>query len=218
MSGIASTIKLGRPRAEISFSAATGTPDGLDIQMNNVASRLENALGEIFVRTRRRRRPRFAFRLPKVAEALASQLEGLRSITDTHLALIWANARPVYSDRIAIDDTTHLTLPSTPETLLGKAYKDAGGGHNDIINVTGVFAAYDVAGAQETTNFWTGGSYDSQTRIVTLGSSPGAAGTIVYVNWTYTGALVALANGSPRKHQAGGEVDLWDISLDLEGV
>jgi hypothetical protein len=221
MSGLAATFKLGRARQEISFSAVLELPEGIDLAHNRVQAKAENAAGEVFLRIRRRTRPRFSFRIEAAQEDLVQKLESLQHIADAPLSLIWADTRAIYSDRYATTATNKLVLQSSPMTLLGRDYVAAGGGHTDIVSPTGVFTTYDPAGVQGGTNYFSGGgSYNATTREITLGSSPGAAGTIVFANWTYNGALVTLDRLTTR-HAAGAVLSglpLWDVALTLEGA
>lgn len=215
------TIKIGRPRKELSF---TGDVDGLSHFAQRIGTNekmVRNAAGEAFRRVFRKQDADFRVRLAfPVSDSIKNQLESMKLIADEPLSFYFADAWPVYSDRYTLDTTTTFKLSTSPYAGLGTAYKAAGGADTDIIAITGVFTDYDVAGGQVSTNYFTSGSYAAATRTVTLGSSPGAAGTVVYANWTYKGALVFMRPFQPQNRGAhvNGGGPLWAISLRLDGV
>lgn len=220
MPGILTQFKLGRARNEIQFSASLEMPENLNVEDMSIRSKTESAGGELFVRVRRRNRPKYVLRFEKVSETFIAKLESLVSVSDAPLSLLWADLRNVISDKYILETATTFKLGSNPMTLLGRDYVAAGGLHNEIIVPASVFTTYDPAGAQGGTNYFVAGSYNATTRTVTLGSSPGGAGTVVYCNWRYYGSLVLLEKMTPS--HAGGAIEsglpLWDVTLNLEGV
>jgi hypothetical protein len=216
-------VKLGRARKELSFTAGLDEPTMIRALWASDQVILKNAMGEKFRRVFRRMSPTFTIQLLKSTEALASKIMSLRSIDDAALSFYFANALPIYAERYVTTGLDTLTLDSSPMTRLGAAYVAAGGAHTDIINITGAFVDYAADGAPGGTNYWTTGAgtanYNATTRVVTLKGSPGAAGTVVYVNWTFNGALVHLANPN-LAHEGGwvGAAPLWDFPLELEGA
>lgn len=216
----ASVFKIGRPRAELQFSGSVEAPSSFRLAEQFIGSKAENAQREVFARYYRRARPIFTLTLEKISDATFQKLLSISRITDTPLSLIWSNALPVLAERYILDTPTSLTLSSTPETLLGAYYKAAGGGETDIIVPTAVYTSYAADGNPGGTNYYTSGSYSAATRTVTLGSSPGAAGTVVFVNYTFNGSLVHLLDKPEFTHQAGegGALPLFDVTLKLEGA
>lgn len=222
MPGWQTTIKLGRVKKELSFDAIDG-PSRFGQSIGAEERVVKNAAGERFRRIFRRQSADFAVRLsPPVSDSVKLQLESMRLIVDEPLSFIFADDWTMFSDRYTLITTTTLKLSNSPYTRLGKAHKEAPGGlDTDIINIDGVFTTYDVAGDQSGTNFFTGGSYDAITRIITLGNgSPGPIGQQVFVNWKYKGALVFLRPFRPQ-HMAGNisaGTAQWNISLQLDGI
>ena len=222
MPGFQSPVKLGRPRKELSFTVDVDELSSISQAIGSEERIVRNAVGEAFRRVFRRTSAGFRIKPSfPTSDSLKSQLESLKSISDEPLSFFFASAWPIHSDRYVTDTATTVKLSSSPYTRLGKAYKDAGApGETDIIGISGVFAdpnGYDAGGAQGGTNLFV--SYAAATRIITI-STPGPAGTVVFVNWTYNGALVHLRNFRARNRggQVSGGAPLWDISLALEGV
>lgn len=218
MSGFASVIKLGRPRDEVVFIANISPVESFAKNSRRVQSKTDNLSGETFIRVRRRAKPQFRISLPCVPQSVMEQIISLNRISDEHLSFVWAEDVRVISDRYKTTGLTSVVLGSDPSTLLGAAYKAAGGTDTDIIGIDGVFADYDPNGAQVSTNFFAGGgTYDAATRTLTLGTSPGPAGTTVFINWKFNGSLVTVARLS-ENYREQTKPPLWDISLSLEGV
>lgn len=222
MGGWQTIQKIGRPRKELEFDDDVDGPSVFAQRIGSTEKVVRNSQGEAFRRTFRRQNAKFRVRMASpVSDTIKNQLESMRLIADEPLSFFFADAWPIFSDRYTLDTTTTLKLSSSPYTRLGKAYKAAGGGDTDIIAITGVFTDYKVAGDQVSTDFFSGGgTYAADTRIITLGSSPGAAGTEVFVNWTYKGALAFMKDFQPR--HTGGNISAgtaqWDISFQLDGV
>lgn len=216
------TFKLGRPRKELVFDGIVDGPARFQQRISAKEKRVRNSGGESFKRTFRKQMGDFSVLLsPPVSDSVKGQLESLRMVADEPLSFVFANDWPIHSDRQATTSLTTVKLKSSPFTRLGKAYKDAGGLDTDIIKITGVFTDYKVDGSQVSTNFFTGGSYAADSRVITLGNgSPGPTNTIVFVNWTYTGALINFLDFRPA-HIAG-NIDAgtaqWGFALQLEGV
>jgi hypothetical protein len=212
-----SPIKLGRARKELAFTVGIDEIDSLQVSYSNDEARVKNAIGEHFRRVFRKASPTWTIRVPDCTEATLQKIQSLRHIDYEPLSFFFANTLAVHSERYLTTGLASLTLDSSPMTRLGKAYVDAGGDHSDVIRIAGVFTTYDAGGAQGGTNYFS--SYNAQTRVVTLSSSPGAIGTEVFVNWTYKGALVLM--GQPRVSHKGGDVSgtpLWDVSVELTGA
>ncbi len=219
--GFATTIKLGVPKNELSITSTSDGPDSIDIVTDNIETFDRNVSGSGFSRVFRRTYPTFTLNMPKVSEALLQKIMSLKRVTNTFLSFIWAGDWPWYSDYNTLDTTLTLTLPEDSSTRLAAAILAAGGTSADIITITGVFTTYDSAGGQAGTNYYSGGgSYDASTRIITLHSSPGPIGTVVYVNWTYKGALVRIKGAIKASHKPGyvGSTNYYDVTIPLEGV
>lgn len=217
--GFSSTIKLGRPRYEIEFTV-NEEPESFEITPNTIRNMNENLVGELFQRVRRRDRPKYKFSVRAIGDPLRQKLEGLKRITDTPLSLLFANSNSVYSDSVALESANTFYLPSDSHILLGQMYAAAGASFADVVGIAGVFTTYSADGSQSGTNYATGCTIDPTTLLVTLATSPGAAGTTLFVNWTYKGALVYLNPNSPKWVFVACNADgpLWNTTFELEGA
>jgi len=225
MSGPATTGKFGRPTAELSFDASVyPSGDTLSIQFGPKKVFVDNWLGELSQRMHRRLSYKsVSVTIHSASEEEVAALKSIAMIGDDYLSYIYANANPVYSERYTTTDTTHLTLKTNPYLRLDKRYNELGGAA--IVTIGGVWTGYDAKGAQvaPATNYYSGGSFARATWIVTLGSSPGAAGTAVYVNYTYTGILCVIDGDLSITRSAKGGAwnnsnPAWDITMKLRGV
>lgn len=80
--------------------------------------------------------------------------------------------------------------------------------------ITGVFLQTDYT--QSGTNYFSGGSYDSSTGTITLGSALPGANTDVWVNYTFTG-ISCWAKVALKPHQ-GVYSGYWQGTLTLTGA
>lgn len=214
-----SPVKLGRPRNEVEFTAGIDDPETLRVRTKTIERFNENSAGEVFRRVFRRVRPDYSITITDIQDALKEQIESLKHIADEPLSFFFADDHVVLSERIITTAIDTLILNSSPMTLLGTAYKAAGGGDADIIGISKVTAAYSPTGAGA--DLFGAGTYDAATRTVVLGSGgPEPAGTPLFVNWTYKGALVFLGDIAPR-HKGGnvsGTLPRWDLSISMRGA
>lgn len=220
MAGLASTIKLGRPTKELSFDGAV-YPIGetLAYGVAPKQAKFENYLGEMFRRvTRKYSKTNYKLNIVAASNEEVMALTGMAGISDTDLSFIFANAWTIPSERYVMETTTTFTLESTAMQKLDYAYNALSGAAQ--INVTGVWTVYDAKGAQVDpgtgTNYYA--SYARATRVVTC-ATPGAAGTVVYVNWNYTGVLCSIASMNVKKnsrHLYNNSNPAWDVDLTLE--
>jgi len=217
MAGFATTIKLGRPTQEISF---TGLVDVLDddlvINFGTEETEVANISGETFTRNLRRLQSRFSVKAMTVSETLMSALMSLRTVADTHLAFIYAADHRVFSERYVTLDGTTLKLKTNPMLLLDRAYNALAGAAQ--ISILGAFADYSPLGTQVSTN--RAGVYTRSTLSLALTGGPWPIGTAFFVNWSYKGALVKIegpVNTRYAKHFVGG-LSSWDVDIRLKGV
>ena len=185
-------LKLGPPGSEMDLSTVndaqavspfTETP-------GRSAARAQNVIAERFVNVFSQYTPRFRIMLDAASKKTRDAIRSIYAIADTHLSFVYAVDWAIYSERYPLITSTTFTMRTNPYQRLDKAYDDLS--LAATLKAFAVFTTRDMRGAQGGTNFFTGGSYNRQTRLVTLGSSPGAAGTIVYANYTYTGCLVEM--------------------------
>jgi hypothetical protein len=218
MGGMLSPVKLGRPRLEVPFTANINEPSTMVFKTSTFERFNKNVAGENFRSVLRRADKDIQLGVQDATEAIVEQLESLKHIADEPLSFYGFSDRNVYSERFTTDAALALTLKSSPMTRLGSAYVAAGGAHTDIISIQGVFIDYKFDGSQGPTNYFTAGSYNATTRVVTLGSSPGVAGTVVYVNWRYKGILCWMGDFSPRPGAGvvSAGTPLYDFSINLK--
>lgn len=213
MAEFASTCLIGVPRAEIVLlDAVTDGWETLSVDLGEKSSKIENAIGQVFKRWDAADIPKCSITIRAATLGLVEQLESLKAYTLGPLSFIPFGARNRYSIPLLTNDTTHVTLPANPWTALGTLYKAAGGSDTAIVIPIGVFAGYKADGSQATTNFYTSGSYAAATRIVTLGSSPGATGTRVYVNLTFSGIAIWIDSLRVKPIPGSGT---YDVTLEL---
>lgn len=218
----AATVKLGSPTRELSLTLAAGIPLVYPFRASagEIANRLDNLVGDTTKVTVRKSKPRYTIRVNPTTKANRDAL--LSMAGRKTLSFIFADNWAQYSDDVLTDTTGTLTLPSNSFVRLDKAYSALGGGA--ILSGFKVFAVDDPLGAPGGTDYYAGGggSYNRTTGVVTLNSSPGAAGTQVYVTYLYTGALVRFSS-LPVTEAAGRFVaatglDAWECTFELEGL
>ena len=85
------------------------------------------------------------------------------------------------------------------------------------ITIQGVWDDADTAHSG-TDYFAGGGSFDANTKIVTLGSSPGAAGTVVRIDYLHTGWDVKMNDPQIAAQYAIAGMEYFKTTLSFEGV
>lgn len=225
MSGYPSTIKIGPVGAEIemTLAAQVDCPNGeFTARLAPDTEEAKNADGEIATVVLRRTGGEWRFRIDGASEALAEAFASLNHLKDQHISFKAWNGWAVNSDEYL---TTGLytvePLASSPMLLLDQAYNAIGGAAT--IGITGVWATRNMRGTQTGTNLYTGGAgYARATGIISLGTSPGAIRSTVFVNWTYNGILGKIKGGvqvSTRGYvipSTGGRA--FKIDLTVSGV
>jgi hypothetical protein len=103
-------------------------------------------------------------------------------------------------------DNSHLMLNNSSALQLAKAYAFLG---TNIINIEGVYSTPD----NTTANYFTGGSFNASTGVITLGTPVSGAS---YVQYQYRGWLVTM-DKTTTSHNAGW-VDRWSYDFVLTGV
>jgi hypothetical protein len=97
-------------------------------------------------------------------------------------------------------DTTHVTLINTAATG---------------ITITGVWLLTDPTHAG--TNYYTSGSYNATTRVITLGATLPGANTNVLINYTYTGHGVVI-KGMSQSAMQGQNKNYYLTAMELEAI
>ncbi len=213
----ASTIKLGRPTFELSLTTANyaDVVGPFAERMGRIGVDVENLVGEGATNLRRRIQPRISCQMVGAGKKIRDAMRSLYA-KPQNLSFIFADNWAIYSEPYTLETTTTFTMTSNPMLRLDKAYNDLAGAA--ILSGFHVFAGDDPLGAQATTDYFS--SFSRSTWVVTLGSSPGAIGTTVYLNYLYTGILCRFS-GPPRAASTRFFRDgdrAWDIALELEGV
>ena len=108
------------------------------------------------------------------------------------------------------DSLSAVTLRGNSITLLDKALNDIGGAAN--ITITGVYTKFGLTG----TNYYSGGSYDRDTRAITLGAPLATAQYGVFVAYTYLGWLCNIR--AINTTAQGGWVDRFQYDFSIEGA
>jgi hypothetical protein len=222
---ILATIKLGRATKEFSLTDANGAAPlpGFAGESGSPRAYIENtdSMGSEVVQGARIK-PTYRLRIPFANDTTKEILEGLRAVPH-FLTFVFANEWLLPAQEYITDSLTTLTLIKNSFVQADIAYNTAGGAALlknfqawDTYSVDGTGGGgvdYYAAGG--------GGSYARATGIITLGASPGAIGTTLYVNYTYDAALVRIV-GKIRwrlgDHIATNGRMGWDLEVRLAGV
>lgn len=197
MSGFSTDFKLGPVGAEIvilsddkidnlsGFAAISGNSQAGTINVND----------EEKTTVHRRFQKTFTLTAEEISEDLMWAFDSLNSRLDQELSFIYANAWKVNSEPYYTDGLNHVTMKTNPHLLLHKALK-AGGHAQDAVVIAAVWDREDMRGLQagpgDTDWYGGSGAFDPATFGLTLTTSPGPIGTLVWVNWFYNGALVKI--------------------------
>lgn len=200
-------FKLGRPGSEYAF---TLNPEGIDIDEGPVDSIYRNLAGDAKRSVLKTSAPNIRISSSYLLKAERDILASMPGITDTHLSFQCRDDFQVILEGDIPTTTGSVYIQNTSATRLSAALVAAGS--SPSIAIVGV---YDNA-AGTGTNYYSGGSYDSATRLVTLGSVLPSITVPCYVTYTYTGWLVVMKR-LPHKYQ-GGWVDRATYDFELVGA
>jgi hypothetical protein len=207
----------------MTLSAAVDCPNGdFMAKLAPEQEEVKNGVGETSTVLVRRAGGEWRLRIDGASEGLAEAFASLNHLKDPNISFIAWDGWAVNSDEYVTDGLyTVEPLESSPMLLLDKAYNAIGGAAQ--IAISGVFATRDLRGTQAGTNLYTGGAgYARATGVISLGTSPGAIGSTVYVNWTYNGVLCKIKGGIVVSHRGliipstGGRA--WRIEANLVAV
>ena len=219
MAGFASTMKLGKVGAEIQLPI-TDLEDvisGFRARLGNNQAETENVLREIFTVLHRRQASEYSIRFGELRESLMHALVSLNSLRAQHIAWIFANAWPRYSEEYVTEDGLGIKLKTTPALLLDQAR--AALALSATMRITGVFDNYNALGTQALGAV--PGTYNRTTAIYTF-TTPRTIGTSVFVNWEFDGELVKIkAPGFEADFSGtfdGSGIPRWNVSATLKGV
>lgn len=197
-------FKLGVPGSEITFdlnpAAMNSTEGPVSVVNENLAANLRKDIVKTF-------RPRATINSNYLTLAQRQQFLSLTCLPD----FLSFQTRDDWSfmERDTPDSTSEVTIRSNSITLLDKALNDVSAGVN--LTITGVFTDIGMAG----TNYYTGGSYDRATRIISLGVALPDTDD-VYVAYTYKGWLANVR--ALNFVSQGGWVDKIQYDFEIEGV
>ena len=204
-----SQFKLGLPGSEITFEL---NPRQMPIEEGPLKLTMRNLAGDLKKSVVKKYVP-MSIRINSNILTLVQKQQFLYLLTFTDfLSFQVRNAGFTMLERDLATDTTHVTIFNNSITLLDQ--KLVAGSFTANITITGVFDNPALTG----TNYYTaggGGSYDANTRIVTLGTAlPGVQNC--YVQYSYLGWLV---DPQPITSIAiGGQVDIHSYDWELIGV
>ena len=133
------------------------------------------------------------------------------SITDYNLFTALKSRAAIlnflFRDDLAVPDEQNTSTDATHVTLVNTG---ASG-----ITITGVYLLTDPTHAG--TNYYTSGSYNATTRVITLGSALPGATTDVLIAYTYTGHSVRI-NSIGVAAMSGQQKNYYTVTMELEGA
>lgn len=201
-----SPFLLGRPGYELSFDV---NPASLSLDEGQIAAfdRTLAGIGKKWV---------FNTYIPtiKISSdwfpiATRNQFVSLLSVTDTFLSFQTRDDWQMQLEINPILSASTVSVQTNSATRLSAALVAAG--FSSVVTIVGVFD--NPAGTG--TNYFTGGSYNDQSYVVTLGTNF-ATQQYAYVTYTYKGWLVDLQKVSTKA--MGGKSDLLSYDYQLVGV
>jgi len=202
-----SQFKLGRPGYEVLFDV---NPEGMDIveqPIDVVTRNIKGHMKRSIIKTSAVSIKISSSYLLKTQRDLFASMAG---ISDTFLSFQTRDDWAVMYEYNLPASVSSVIIQDTSVTKLSAALVAVGS--SPSVTITGVFL--NPAGTG--TNYWTGGSYNSATRAITLGTSLPTATAPVYVTYTYTGWLVMLKSLNHRIQ--GGWMDRFQYDFELVGA
>lgn len=191
------SFKLGRPGYENTFAL---NPKAVSVDEAQIASSNRVLSGKLKKWVFRTSFPTIQLSQSFFTVTERNVMASLLSVTDTFLSFIVNDALQTIGEQVPVSNVgTQVTLQENSATLLSAARVAAGAA--GTITVNGVYDNPGLTG----TNYYSGGSYDDATRVVTLGTAL-AAQQYVYATYTYTGWLVEM-RAIPYT-AIGGQVDV----------
>ena len=190
------TFKIGKISEEKSLTFQVVT---WDISHSDIETSARNLSGDT-------RKTKFKVNVPSIkltgAKLTLADYNLLYSMKSRAIILNFQcrNDWAIVDEQNTSTDTTHLTLLNTCATG---------------ITITGVWLLTDPTHAG--TNYFTGGSYNATTRVVTLGASLPGATTAVLVNYTYTGHAVTIDSMAIKAMQ-GMVKDNFFVDMTMAGA
>lgn len=202
-----SQFKFGRPGYEYLFDL---NPEGLMIDEGPIDVIARNVAGDLKRSIIKASAPTIKVNSSYLQKAQRDQFASLASMADSHLSFQTRDDWQKLLERNLPLTTITVPIQNTSATRLDQAL--VAGGFSSQITINGVFIVADGSG----TNYFTGGSYASATRVITLGTTLPNAVQPVYVTYTYKGWLVVMRKLSHRIQ--GGWIDRFQYDFQLEGA
>jgi len=198
---------LGRPGFEYAFDI---NPEALDIVEQPIDVITRNVAGHLKRSIIKTSAVSIKLSLSFLLKTQRDQFASLAGISDTFLSFKTRDDWKMLAEYNIPASTTSVIIQQTSATKLSQALVAAGAAAS--ITIDGVFL--NPAGTG--TNYWTGGSYNSSTFTITLGTPLPIATPAVFVSYTYTGWLVMMKSLSHKIQ--GGWVDRFQYDFELTGA
>ena len=196
-----SSFLLGRPGAELSF---TINPSQVDIEESQIAAEDRVLSGRLRKWVFRTSVPTITLQSDFFSFADFCAMKSLLAVTDTMLSFRIRNGDITTTAEICYPSgATSLPIRENSQVLLSAALVAAGGASVIVIS-----AIYDNP-AGTGTNYWTGGSYDDASYVITPGT-PLPTASPYYVSYAYPGYLVSMS--AIKAQFLGGQIDLGKIA------
>ncbi len=216
------TISLGPPGKEMALTDANDAQivEPFQEAAARVEATAENVVGEAFTEVFSQYAPDFTITLDAANKKTRDAIRAIYAVADTHLSFLYADDWEAISERYILKTPTTFEVRTNPYQRLDKEYQDLALG--TIIDNFKVFSDRDMRAGQVTTDFFAGGgTYNRDSRLITLATSPGPAGTVVFMNYTFEGCRVRIV-GPPvmrtiRFFDSTGQ-NRWAIRLRLRAA
>ncbi len=166
---------------------------------NNVEAQAMTVLGDLRRSIIKVHVPVIALETAALTEAVMARLRGLRNSQDL-LNLKCKSAFTV---------TDQICIASTSGTVILPNMSASG------VTIAGVYLATDIH--RTGTNYFTSGSYDAASRMISLGADLPADNSEVVVDFSFTGHTVLMTKLVEMPHE-GQYQDLWKASMELTGA
>lgn len=214
---------LGRPGFEFQFEAG---PDSMSLEVGPLASYGRNLAGDLKKAVTKTSIPVIKLNSNFLSFTQRNQFASLAGIRDSFLSFQCRDDFSEIAEQNLPTDSTHVTIQNNSATKLSAALVAAG--FSGVITITSVATIPNVQAGNtfggggfgdigfSGPDYFAGGSYNDQTRVVTLGSTIPDPTKSVYVTYTYKGWLVDMQKFSHSVQ--GGWLDRFKYDFQLTGV
>lgn len=190
------TFKLGIPGGELDLIGRVTIPS---FDHKHVEQQQRNVAGDL-------KRTYLKTHVP----IIGIQMTSLPMATIKRLLGFYKSLEPlnfISNNAFGVTDQQEISTSTTSVTLTNMC---ASG-----VTILGVYLRADTARAG--TNYFTSGSYNATTRVITLGTPLPGANTQVWVDYNFTGYSVWMTALQPTPHE-GHSQDLWRANIQLTGA